>query len=93
MNIILFAMILLNIGVLIFKTHLIPSLFFIGIEFGAFTSTMWPTLAFCLNENSLGFGLGVITSLVNLGFVLDGSLFGYIRGNYGEEGVINCIIY
>lgn len=92
MNVILFSMVTLNVGLLIFKNHLIASLILIGIEFGAFSTTLWPTLAFCLNEKNLGFGLGVISCLTNLGFVLDGSFFGYVRGNFGEEGVMHTLI-
>lgn len=85
-------MILLNIGLLIFKSHLIGSLILMGVEFGAFSTVLWPTLAFVLNEKNLGFGLGIISCLTNLGFVLDGSFFGYIRGNFGEEGVLHMLI-
>lgn len=87
MNVMLFSIITLNIGLLIFKTNLISSLILMGIQFGAFSTTLWPTLAFCLSESNLGFGLGVISCMTNLGFVLDGSFFGYVRGQYGEEGV------
>ena len=54
-----------------------------------FSSVIWPTVAFCLSTNSLGWGLGLITSLVNGGGVLGGLIFGWIRGNWGEAGVID----
>ena len=54
-----------------------------------FSSVIWPTVAFCLSSNSLGWGLGLITGLVNGGGVLGGVIFGWVRGNWGETGVID----
>ncbi len=54
-----------------------------------FSSVIWPTVAFCLSSNNLGWGLGLITGLVNGGGVLGGVIFGWVRGNWGEHGVID----
>ncbi len=82
------GIIFMNLAIFLFKSNLFLSLIFIGLNFGMFSSTVWPTLAFILKSNELGYGLGIITSLINFGCTMAGILFGYIRGTYGEDGVI-----
>lgn len=79
--------IFLNASLWMFYSYMMESLILMGLQLSIFSATVWTTVAFTVSSPQLGWALGVFVGFVNGGSVLAGITSGWLRGQWGQEGI------
>ena len=68
------------------------SLTLIGINFAIFSTIIWPSFSFLVNQENLGLSLGIVTCLINFGCMVMPVVVVSLKDTSNTKNLMNILI-